>query len=545
MRAAVLTLILGAAALLPASRGQTLRAGPQVVTFFSDIDDTDQPYSLYLPKDYNPARKYPLVISLHGAGSNHRLNLRRVFGKGNLPGETDAEATRYFPPLPDVDYIVASPLARGTMGYRGIPEKDVLDVLADVKKRFSIDEDRVYLTGLSMGGGGTLWIGLTRPDLWAAIAPVCPADPQETARFAPNALNLPVHLFQGAADPLVPVEATRLWNEKLKALGTQVEYIEYPHVSHNSWDNAYKNAAIFDWFAQFKRNRFPEHVRFVTDRYRYNQAYWVRIDSLTPGTTASIDARLTATNEVEVSTSGLDAFTLTLPKSPSRVTVDGRRIAGRGLAFAKKNGAWTRMAAYSPSTGQKRPGLEGPIADAIASRYICVYGTLGATSEDELKERRATAERAATWSTDRARLLLSPPVMADKDVSPADMEKANLMLFGTKETNSVIAQMADRLPVELNAGAADYGLLYVYPNGNRYVLINSGLPWFTGADRVRVGLRFMPSPFWVLLGMDDFLLFKGSLHNPIESGRFDNSWKLPDAVRKKITATDAVKVKQL
>ena len=141
------------------------------------MDDTDQPYALYLPKAFDPAKNYPLVISLHGAGSNHRLNLRRVFGQSNLPGETDVEATRYFPDWADIDVFVASPLARGTMGYQGIAEKDVYDVLADVERRFPVDEDRVYLTGLSMGGGGAIWLGLTRPDVWAAIAPVCPVPP--------------------------------------------------------------------------------------------------------------------------------------------------------------------------------------------------------------------------------------------------------------------------------------------------------------------------------------------------------------------------------
>src|SRR3954451_14369458 len=87
--------------------------GPQVLTFLSDVDDTDQPYALYVPKQYDAQKKYPLVISLHGDYSNHRLNLRRVFGKGNRTGETDAEATRYWPNLRDVDFIVASPLSRG------------------------------------------------------------------------------------------------------------------------------------------------------------------------------------------------------------------------------------------------------------------------------------------------------------------------------------------------------------------------------------------------------------------------------------------------
>ena len=138
------------------SLAQQLLSGPQVLSFFSSIDDTDQPYGLYIPENYDSSKKYPLIIMLHGAGSNHRLALRRVFGKSNHNGETDVEATRYFPEWKPVDFIVASPFARGTLGYQGVGEQDVYDVLADVEKRFNIDKDRVYLTGLSMGGGGTL-----------------------------------------------------------------------------------------------------------------------------------------------------------------------------------------------------------------------------------------------------------------------------------------------------------------------------------------------------------------------------------------------------
>ena len=80
-----------------AAFGQKLPNGPQVLTFFSSVADTEQPYGLYLPKNYDSEKKYPLVIMLHGAGSNHRLALRRVFGKSNANGETDVEASRYFP----------------------------------------------------------------------------------------------------------------------------------------------------------------------------------------------------------------------------------------------------------------------------------------------------------------------------------------------------------------------------------------------------------------------------------------------------------------
>ena len=121
---------------------QKLPSGPQVLTFFSDVDDSEQPYGLYLPPHFNTHKKYPLVVMLHGAGSNHRLSLRRVFGKSNAPGESDVEATRYFPAWKEVDYIVATAYARGTAGYQGFREKDVYDMLADVRKRFPIDENR-------------------------------------------------------------------------------------------------------------------------------------------------------------------------------------------------------------------------------------------------------------------------------------------------------------------------------------------------------------------------------------------------------------------
>jgi len=271
---------------------QTYQSGPQDMTFFSSADESNQPYSIYIPENFDENKKYPLVVFLHGALSNHRLGLRRAFGEGNqqgpefgtpgfVPAETDLEVTRFYPELKSVDYLVAAPFARGTAGYKGIPEQDVFDMLADIKSKFSIDEDRMYLTGLSMGGGGTLWVGLTRPDLWAAIAPVCPAPPQGTDNLAMNAFNIPVHLFVGDRDRLM--ETSDAWEKNFKSNGVDVEYVIYPGIAHNSWEYAYEDGFIFDWFAQFKRDRFPSEVKFTSSAFKYNKAYWVQFDNLTPG----------------------------------------------------------------------------------------------------------------------------------------------------------------------------------------------------------------------------------------------------------------------
>lgn len=522
---------------------QPYAAGPQVATFFSDIDDTDQPYALYVPRHYDPAKKYPLVVSLHGADSNHRLNLRRVFGKGNLLGETDAEATRYFPPLRDVDFVVASPLARGTMGYQGIAEYEVYRMLADVQKRLSIDEDRVYLTGLSMGGGGALWLGLTRPDIWAAVAPVCPAAPEETRRLAGNALNVPMHLFQGAIDPLVAADSSRQWQRDLQALGCPVEYTEYPNVRHNAWDFAYRNGAVFDLFEPLRRNRYPQRARFTTDRYRYASAYWLQLDGITPGTLAGIDAQVTGKDGLSIRTSNVTGFSLNWKGQAFAPEIDGAKMRERSTSFVKIGNVW-KPGRYVPPPGSKRAGSEGPIAEAVSSRHIYVYGSGGFPDTDESIRRREQAQAAADWSGPHSRPLLSFRVLQDRDVRDKDLESANAVLFGTKETNTLIARYAAQLPLALNPSAADYGLVFIYPAGGRYVLIDSGLPWWTGAaEAKRGGWNFVPEKLRVLESLGDFILFKGSLENVIAEGRFTPEWKLPADAARKMRETGAVAIR--
>jgi beta-glucosidase len=536
---------------------QRLASGPQVLTFFSNVDDTEQPYGLYLPPGYDAKRAYPLVISLHGAGSNHRLNLRRVFGKSNAEGETDVEASRYFPAWPDVDYIVASPYARGTMGYQGIAERDVLDVLADVKRRFSVDENRVYLTGLSMGGGGTMWLGLTRPDIWAAIAPVCPAPPDGTGDFAPNALHIPVHFFQGGSDPVVSPQGTRQWVERLKRLGTTVEYTEYPGVGHDSWVNAYADGQIFAWFDRFRRDPHPDRVRFVSDRYAYNTAYWVRLDALLPGRPAGIDATFTAANHLTVTTDALDGFTLYLTGHP-RVTrgqrvaleIDGTHLevpAADSVSFSRRDGGWTSEA-YAAAPGAKRPGLEGPMREAVSGRHVYVYGTAGNPTEGEVTVRRQRAERAAEWSVYRGwfmgRVMVFPRVVADQEVRPSDLADANLVLFGTPETNTLIARYADSLPMHLKEAAArDYGLVYVFPIGSHYALVNQGRPWWdNGQAAGAAGLFANAVPALQLANRQDYLLFNAADGYTVSEGRFDGAWHLPGRQAAQLQGSGAVVV---
>jgi poly(3-hydroxybutyrate) depolymerase len=252
--------------------------GAMVKAYRAAWDGTLQPYALYVPRDYDARRAWPLVVALHGASSNHCHMLRRVFGLDNRPGETDEEASRNELPFPDVEALVVAPYGRGElMGWDGLGEEDVLRVIADVRRAYEIDPDRISLTGLSMGGGGTWSIGLRHAELFAALAPVCGVtdlrkwiEPAEAGdydlkaleavsplAFAENAAHMRVFIFHGDADPVVPVNDSRRMVARFKALGwlgKSVTYTEYAGVDHRAWVPAYKDAALLRTLAEIKRN---------------------------------------------------------------------------------------------------------------------------------------------------------------------------------------------------------------------------------------------------------------------------------------------------
>jgi len=508
--------------------------GVEVLTFHSAIDNSEQSYAVSAPSSFRPGKTYPLLISLHQEHSSHRLNLRQVLG-----GDPSLAITR----RPEA--VIACPMARGTMGYQGIAEADIYDVVADAERRFPIDPDRVYLTGISMGGAGALHLALTRPDVWAAVAPVCPAADPGLDRLAGNALNLPVRIFQGQEDPIIPVDVARAWHRRLVDAGVAADYLEYPGVAHNAWTVGFRNGALFEWLTQFHRNHFPERVRFSTAAYRYSTAYWVRIDGLTPGTLASIDAQRRGPAQISVETANLDGFTLT-PEGPAPqwwiVTIDGvalRLKPAAALSFEKVNGRW-RAGLFRPRG--KRPGAEGPIVESVSGRHIYVYGTLGSPTPERLAERKRRAEHAAAWAEPDSPLTLTLSVKADTALTAEDLATADLVLFGSAATNAAIARLAPTLPITLNPGAADWGLLYIAPAGAHTVLVSSGLPWWTGAEARPGGWPFAPPQLRLLSTFGDYILFKGSLANVAAEGRFDAQWKLAPAAREKLAASGTVSI---
>jgi predicted peptidase len=201
-------------------------------------------YLLFLPQDYgkDSAKKWPLIVFLHGSGERGTdVNLVKKHGPPKIVENK-----------PDFPFVVVSPQCPPVKSWNPFELNALLD---DVLAKYHIDKDRVYLTGLSMGGFGTWAWAMQSADRFAAIAPICGGgDPTMVRRLR----DMPIWVFHGGADPTVPVERSRTLVEGLKEAGnTKVKYTEYPGVGHDSWTKSYDNPELYDWFLSHKRSDRP------------------------------------------------------------------------------------------------------------------------------------------------------------------------------------------------------------------------------------------------------------------------------------------------
>lgn len=195
-------------------------------------------YLLFLPAGYEPSGKaWPLLLFLHGAGESGD-DLAKV--KLHGPPKLIENKTRDFP------CIVVSPQSPG----RGWNADILAGLLDDLAAKYRVDKDRVYLTGLSMGGFGSWSLAAAYPDRFAAIAPICGGgNPADAAKLK----DLPIWVFHGAQDRTVPLASSERMVEALKTLGSAVKFTIYPDAGHDSWTATYDDPEFYRWLFEQKR----------------------------------------------------------------------------------------------------------------------------------------------------------------------------------------------------------------------------------------------------------------------------------------------------
>ncbi|MCA9040929.1 MAG: prolyl oligopeptidase family serine peptidase, partial [Planctomycetaceae bacterium] len=192
-------------------------------------------YLTFLPKDYDQQEKWPLVLFLHGAGERGN-DLEKV--KVHGPPKQAAEG-REFP------FILVAPQCPA--GYWWHPNE--LDGLLDqLEKKYKVDPDRIYVTGLSMGGYGTWALASYCPERLAAIAPICGGG---VAYLTTEYQDLAVWAFHGDQDTVVTLRNSEELIKRLKERGAkEIRFTVYEGVGHNSWTQAYDNPELYEWLLQ-------------------------------------------------------------------------------------------------------------------------------------------------------------------------------------------------------------------------------------------------------------------------------------------------------
>lgn len=529
---------------------------PHKCTFLSTIDSSCQYYAILYPRDYQPSQTYGLILSLHGAG---------------------VEASSLVESFQPKDWaFIVCPTNRRPYGFdwQDWGRLDALEVLNAVCNSLPIDQNRIYLTGHSMGGHGTWYIGLTTPDRFAAIAPAAgwPSFPlyvpnflqrsiifsepsklavremalrtDNTPALVENALNLPVFILHGADDDNVPPIHGRTFALWLQTLGYEYRYKEVPGVKH-WWTYPDCTACVDDpdlmSFLQKRQLRFPTHIRFRTaDLGQSNRSYWLTIDRVkTVGRDATVEALATDTI-IDITTSNIVQLTLNLDrchftKRQIALKIDGRILKGKFpdvITVHQNANGWHFGPVRSSAQLIKTQKVYGPAKQVMFSPFAIVYGTRDQSLAPFLYH-SAVQECLRWWLIGNGTTEIYP------DTGNFPLNR-NLVLLGNAVQNALTGLISNRLPIQVKQGQVvinnlklgdSLAAIVTYPNPlnpERLVLCRFG------TDRLTTRLAL----FWGIIGsgtaIPDFVIFdrwvrKFGWHGVRAAGFFSPEWRFDPA----------------
>lgn len=198
-------------------------------------------YYLYFPEDYdeNPSKDFPILLFLHGGGESGG-NLEEV--KSNGPPKLIAEGN-------DFPFLILAP--QNPHEKKWWNTQALIELLDEVVANNRVDKNRIYLTGLSRGGGAAWELAVQYPSKFAALAVVCGMSPLPYAGWIDK--EMPIWVFHGTEDESIPFSESEEMVKKLKSMGYSIKFTAYEGVGHNSWEKAYTTEGLYEWFVEQKR----------------------------------------------------------------------------------------------------------------------------------------------------------------------------------------------------------------------------------------------------------------------------------------------------
>lgn len=527
---------------------------PHKKTFISNIDNSAQYYAILYPKEYKKSEKYAVIFLLHGAGVEAIEDLKNISPK-------------------DWAFVVA-PTNRRPYGFDWHDQGriDFKEVFEIVKKRYSADDNRLYLLGASMGGQGVWHIGLKSPTSFAALASHAAwtsksiyvpdifsktylyTSPEILALrnralfylnnpyYTYNASHLPVYISHGAKDKVVPPIHSKIYWQMMKDYGHQAIYDEYPTGGH-VWKNsnsiiAYDNQKIMEFFKKERRKKYPKRFRFkVFDLSINSSFYWITVknqekvlsettlDASVSNNSIKIKSENVKTLELDLDQALIEAKTVYIDWNGNKKTF---HLNKNRTVLLNKDGP------TSSSNLQKTPEQYGLLKSVFFSPFALVYGTKGSANETNMLLEKAKAIAYYQWRFANGQTKILPDIEAK---NKGIIKNYNIVLLGGPDTNYLTHKIMAYLPVKIERDRVLVGntMIYgelalnvIYPNPlnkNKYTAIFAGNSFGTES----LSLSFLPligKP-----GTGDFIVFSKEVDRigwgAVKSlGFFSNSWDL-------------------
>jgi hypothetical protein len=511
--------------------------GAKALGYVSRIDGSVQPYGLFLPStfvDRSPQR-WRLDTWFHGR--------EEELSEVNFIDEVSTTGGPFVRP----DALVLQPYGRFCNGSKLAGETDFFEALAEVKRRFRVDEDRIVIRGFSLGGHSAWHLGAHFASDWAAVAPGAGfAETPEFLKFfaketltptwwesklwqlydapayAENFRNVAVVAYSGEIDK--QKQAAELMAGVLEKVGVPMVHVIGARTAHAYHpDSIVAINRLVDALAARGRDPLPRRVSLATPTLKYDRQAWVKVEALgRHWDKATVEAQL-GDDHIDVQTRNVTALSLEMPLGrapfslghPVTVRLDGQKLVGPAPGSDR---SWTAHFVRSGTRWQqgtlaeglrKRHDLQGPIDDAFMDGFVVV--TPSGTSWSKDVGRWVDGESLHFIKEWRRQFRGEPRVRRDSDLLPAEIAAHNLILWGDPSSNAVLARIADKLPIKwtkdgIVAGKRRFAgdknaLVAIYPNPlnpRRYVVLNSGFT-FREYDYLNNARQVPKLPDWAVL----------------------------------------------
>lgn len=526
-------------------------------TFVSRIDGSVQYYSVAPAIRQNPDDTKAMVLTVHGAGVEARNQARAYKSKDWT------------------DIIAATNRRPYGFNWEEWGRIDALEVLEEAKRVFQPEESQIYLTGHSMGGHGSWFLGTTYPDKFAAVAPCAGYpdiagygrgrgddmhDQNETydafrrggnggrvKSLAKNLKQSGVYIFHGDADSVVSPSQARQMRQLLGTFHPDFCYYEYPGGEHWFGDNSVDWKPIFEFFSRHSIPQAKEvkEVDFYTASPAISPTdYWVKIEQqVKPYDFSNVQARLNNDTIVvskaeNVALLVLDIPALELGKSQATVAIAEQTLTvptTQEAILAFDNGTWAIEDAVNPK--QKYSGRYGGFKNAYDNNVVFVYSTKGTAKENEWYQNKARFDAETFYYRGNG----SVDVIADTEYSTAKYPNRNVVIYGNKDNNRAWVTLLKDSPIQVGKGKVvagdrtftgdDLGVYFVYPHPNSDtasvgVVAGTGDAgmWATSPNNYISGITGFPD---LMIYRADML--KDGLSNMEAAGFFDNNWTLTNS----------------